>query len=167
MENNYNGWNNRNSRSSGPGKAKGDNMEIKVTSPLTKQQLLIPRVLCIGKNWRANNPHSGWYVEGDILTEYNKYNMWDSANRGQVYFDPIYLEMYPHLYKELKWYEMREPDELPEYIKYDFHFYKVSSYDIKIGVVTIVLPNGVIQVSLKKCFPADEADYQEYQKQKQ
>lgn len=129
---------------------------------LTKEQLLIPRVMCVGKNWTANNPHSGWYVEGEILTEINKYNMWDSINRGTVYFDPIYLEMYPHLYKELSWWEHRDSDDLPMYVYMDFHYYKVSSYDIKTGVVYIFWENGVVANSLKKCKPATEQEYNDY-----
>ena len=85
--------------------------------PLTKEQLLIPRVMCIGKRNTARNPFGIFYTENDILTQGRDIMMWDSEDRGEVYFDPDWVEMMPHLFKRLKWHEKRDVKEMPEYIK--------------------------------------------------
>jgi len=133
---------------------------------LTKQQLLIPRVLCIGgKDSKQGDrlwPESRLKV-GDILT-LNYGIFWcDEFESG--YVDGFYL-YFPHLFKPLPWWYGRAVEELPEYLNIDGGVFKVDMYDFGNDVV-YVFTITVVPVLLRQCTPADESEYQEYQKQKE
>ena len=117
--------------------------------PLTKQQLLIPRVLCIGgKDGEPNYPGSR-FMTGDII-EKNGRDYW--SVKADAWLNQTTVDKFPHLFKPLPWWE-RDESELPEYVK-----------SIETGRVY----KRIKSVKAYEGFePADEADYQEYQKQKE
>jgi hypothetical protein len=135
--------------------------------PLTKQQLLIPRVLCIGGEQGKPNDTSGDYITGDILTQTVKsIHKWKSEKlKHSVYFCDKWIEQFPHLFKPLPWWYGRTVEELPEYLNIDGGVFKVDMYDFGNDVV-YVFTITVVPVLLRQCTPADESEYQEYQKQK-
>lgn len=79
--------------------------------PLTKEQLLIPRYLCTGTPGKQIWPGSIWR-SGDIIEE-------SKLHGDLMYCDkdgPRYSD-FPHLFKPLRWWEYRQPDDMPEYVK--------------------------------------------------
>lgn len=151
--------------------------------PLTKQQLLIPRVLCIGgKEGEPNYPDSPYKV-GQIITASSKskrfplfgenneenWEAWvDKKEGGAIIVSIPGLLKYRHLFKPLPWWYGRTVEEMPLYLKAK-----------KTGVVIKPLsytrnPEGAVNLagedfptSLEWFSPADLSDYNEYQKQKQ
>ncbi len=78
--------------------------------PLTKQQLLIPRVLCLGEKGKRIWPGSIW-LGGDIIEE--------SPRHGDLMYcdtdGPRYSD-FPHLFKPLPWWYGRTVEEMPLYV---------------------------------------------------
>ena len=124
--------------------------------PLTKSELLIPRVLCIGGKDGEPNDTRGLWITGEIYTykkhESDGYECY--INDANTLAMPVnYPDKFPHLFKPLPWFEKREESELPEYVK-----------SIETGRVY----KRIKSVKAYEGFePADLSDYQEYQKQKQ
>ena len=130
--------------------------------PLTKQQLLIPRVLCIGTKEGEPNDTSGDFITGDILTQTVKsIHKWKSEKlKHSVYFCDKWIEQFPHLFKPLPWWEKRSASEMPDYVKDNNGVvHKVEKLITKDGNSWSTV-SGDIE-------PADESEYQEYQKQKE
>ena len=137
--------------------------------PLTKQQLLIPRVLCIGtKEGEPNFPGSR-FMTGDII-EQNGRDYW--SIKADAWLNKTTVEKHPHLFKPLPWWYGRTVEEMPLFVKCintpdQVHFpdevFKVNWKLSHLGFSDrgAIVPNT-------DCYqPADEADYQEYQKQKE
>jgi len=87
---------------------------------LNKQQLLIPRVLCIGgKEGEPNYPGSK-FKTGDVLLLLH-YIYYKCTIGGK--FIPTHtvlsetVNQFPHLFKPLPWWEMRDKSDLPKYVK--------------------------------------------------
>lgn len=135
--------------------------------PLTKQQLLIPRVLCIGGNEGESNYPGSPVKSGDILT-LTIYGFVYRAEYGPT-LDRDKIAQYPHLFKPLPWWEKIDESELPDLVWQKEDIYRVDKYDLKRGYVWLVPPEfgHSVPVELDITTPADESDFQEYQKQKQ
>jgi len=144
--------------------------------PLTKQQLLIPRVLCIGgKEGEPNYPGSP-YKTGQILYIHTiDMNESDIPKDSVCLFD-ITRSDFPHLFKPLPWWYGRTVEELPTWVK----LIKTNpTYGLNVGAIQKVAAweNGLagrlicdafpVFLKLQDIEPADESEYQEYQKQKQ
>ena len=147
--------------------------------PLTKQQLLIPRVLCIGTKEGEPNDTSGDFITGDILTQTVKsIHKWKSEKlKHSVYFCDKWIEQFPHLFKPLPWWYGRTVEEMPKYVKDENgEVWKVTKYFIDSSVACFYtgeiekkgwLKGTETPFNLLAVEPADEAEYQEYQKQKE
>ena len=141
--------------------------------PLTKQQLLIPRVLCIGGEQGKPNDTSGDYITGDILTQTVKsIHKWKSEKlKHSVYFCDKWIEQFPHLFKPLPWWYGRTVEEMPEYVKNtdilsmnNGKVYKVIKHED--NFVYLEARNNP-RFHIENFEPADISDYQKYQKQKE
>ena len=138
--------------------------------PLTKQQLLIPRVLCIGgKDGEPNYPGSP-YKSGDILEVVDYFILIDDICSKLIYNEVT--NAYPELFRPLPWWYGRTESELPKYVK-EIKSGKVhkASWDYfrEKGITlwsVIIQPNG-IPYNPDGFEPADLTDYLEYQKQKE
>jgi hypothetical protein len=75
--------------------------------PLSPEELLAPRYKVI-----ADYPDSIFDV-GFILN-YDAMNLTAFWEDGNLFID---LDKYPNIFKPLEWYEDREIDEMPEYVK--------------------------------------------------
>ncbi len=142
-------------------------MEIKATSPLTKQQLLIPRVLCIGTETGTNNDTSHKYISGDIIEFTNigvqEYPVWVCDKFGYAL---DFYESFPHLFKPLPWWYGRTVEDMPLYLIDKFGKVKrVLRHNT--DFMTVIFNDDDWEESYAHYQPADESDYQEYQKQKQ
>lgn len=133
---------------------------------LTPEQLLTPRVLCIGTEEGTPNDTSRFWVSGQII-EFgrNNPNVWFNG----VKFKFEDFEKFPHLFRKMPWYEARTAEEQPEYIKryYDSKtlFYKKEVNGDIMKYKSLHYDNYLL-VGLKCCEPSTEAEYLEYQKSK-
>jgi len=89
---------------------------------LTKEQLLIPRVMCVGTEPGTPNDTSGNWVSGDIyyLDPWGK-GVYKSYDNGREVSEPLIVHLaqsMPHLFKPLPWWYGRKPEDMPEYVKY-------------------------------------------------
>lgn len=84
--------------------------------PLTPTQLLVPRVLAIGTNQGEFIWPDSHYQSGMILTDVDG---WYTLI-GYPLVRPIKCEVaheFQNLFRPLEWWEMREPGQMPEYVK--------------------------------------------------
>ncbi len=137
---------------------------------LTKEELLIPRVMCIGGKEGEPNDTSGDFITGDILTQTVKsIHKWRSEKlKHSVYLDPDFVEKFLHLFKPLQWWEHRKPEDMPEYVWYkDKGVFKVDVWDFKYEEAMIFKGGLISTVSIGLLTPATEQEYLDYQKQKE
>lgn len=87
--------------------------------PLTKEQLLIPRVMCVGgKEGEPNYPGSQFKV-GQVLTQCVLYG--DEVFVHEDFSKPIYSSFafkFPHLFRPMPWWYGRKPEEMPDWVYY-------------------------------------------------
>lgn len=84
---------------------------------MTPEQLLTPRYKVI-KMWPEMGERG--YQEGQIITLDGHYNKQRYAvvNGNHIY--DVFLDTFPHLFELMKWWEGRTPNELPEYVRWDY-----------------------------------------------
>ena len=105
---------------------------------MTVEELMMPRVMAIGTKEGETNYPSSPFKSGEILVESNKTHTYPIYTKqcdvlqkdGEDYLD-IYIrlskskmflpkgeiEQYPHLFRPLQWWEFRELEDMPEYVK--------------------------------------------------
>ncbi len=135
--------------------------------PLSKEQLMIPRVLCIGTEDGKQNYPKSLFKSGQVLELDNISH--DGRNCYVVpSYDIDYFLSYPNCFNPLPWWYGRTVEEMPEYVKNEYHVFNVEKWVIDktayLGFVYVHKGYKELSIDLT---PADEADYQEYQKQKQ
>jgi hypothetical protein len=112
------------------------------------------------------------YPNGTILVQQSHSNgfgpeMWIA---GQYTFLESDLDKYPYLTRKLEWWEEREPDEMPEYVKWNYKP-NVDNSEMK-GLVRkiegwnqagygVITDNGLTTAS-KHWLPASETEYLNY-----
>lgn len=132
--------------------------------PLTKQQLLIPRVLCIGgKEGEPNYPGSP-YKTGQILYIHTiDMNESDIPKDSVCLFD-ITRSVFPHLFKPLPWWYGRTVEEMPEYIlaSKTYGIVKVNEWRCMGELCLALTDDGMLSAANWEFEPADESDYELY-----
>lgn len=106
------------------------------------EKLLLPRFEVI-----ADYPNSQYKV-GDILDGAQAIVLADNFRK------------YPHLFRELKWWEKRGASELPEYFNYKGSIFKVKKWNLKDEQGWIVLSEGGNWYYRDSIQPATEAEYE-------
>jgi len=137
--------------------------------PLTKSELLIPRVLCIGTKDGEPNDTSGDFITGDILTQTVKsIHKWKSEKlKHSVYLDPDFIAKFHHLFRRLAWCDYRDDKIEVDYVRYiKTGIVLPASHTVYNGKTFFIGPSKKYEPGIR-FEPADESDYQEYQKQKQ
>lgn len=86
--------------------------------PLTKEQLLIPRVMCVGTEPGTPNDTSGNWITGTICTLSDTINGTGEPCCVVPQYSMKFFSRFPHLFRPMPWYEGRHPEDMPEYIKY-------------------------------------------------
>jgi len=67
---------------------------------------------------------------------------------------------YPYLFKELEWWENREINELPDYVKYQNQIYKVKDkFNASVRCEKHPYDNKGLDADWGSCLPATEKDY--------
>lgn len=145
--------------------------------PLIKTELMIPRVLCIGGKEGEPNDTSGKWISGRIIELTENWPNCQNPFYLVPGYDIKYFNQYPHLFKPLPWWYGRTVEEMPQYVKDEnFEVWKVTKYFIDSSVACFYtgelekegwLKGTETPFNLLAVEPADEAEYQEYQKQKQ
>lgn len=130
-------------------------------------------MLCIGgKEGEPNYPGSR-FMTGDII-EKNGRDYW--SVKADAWLNQTTVEKFPHLFKPLPWWYGRTVEEMPQYVKDENgEVWKVTKYFIDSSVACFYtgeiekkgwLKGTETPFNLLAVEPADEAEYQEYQKQK-
>lgn len=79
-------------------------------------------------------------------------------------FGNKYFDQYPHLFKKLEWWEQRDSEELPEYVKTPEG--KVRRLQVDDG--DLMLDRCKLSwFNLSRCTPATLAEYEQYINQKE
>ena len=121
---------------------------------MTTEELLIPRYEVI-----ADYPNNFFGKIGDIITP-------QSFESEDDFYD-WELDKYPYLFRKLYWYEKRELNELPKYVRYmDGNLYKVIQWRHTISTNYIVanVLNRKYIIHLKHVIlPATEQEYLTFQ----
>lgn len=100
----------------------------------------------------ADYPNSPFRI-GDILTLAEApVERWDNNRTGMRH--NIEVDLYPHLFRKLEWYEERDEKDMPEYVK--------STRNNKIFKL-----EDISQWQYAFYLPATEAEYNDYLKSKQ
>ena len=136
---------------------------------LNTEQLLQPRYECISSNGATEHYPNSPFRLGEVLhlrlyelTNGQKYYGHERANAGGVW-DEKYLNQYPHLFRRLEWWEYRNTDDMPEYLKsiptgIVYKFKCFSNCDKAVVYVT----DNYAPKALSYLQPATIADYTEY-----
>jgi len=162
--------------------------------PLTKEQLLIPRALCIGGKdgeliWPWSTLRAGQILKSQIEEGEVSYKFLDPIENDYRFLNQMGIENFPHLFKPLPWWYGRTVEEMPLYVKQTGmvdskdrpvpdivvkvkkHFSAGNGEwrddNLRIFCADSYLTGGHGSYSYDDWEPADEFDYQEYQKQKQ
>lgn len=133
---------------------------------LSPEELLLPRRK-VQNMWPDMGPQG--YFDGQIITLTGESNGQRFAviNTNHVY--DAFFEAFPHLFKKLEWWEGRKPEDMPEYVKWDYQK-GIDNTEMK-GFVSratrwidghqVVTESGTITSS--SCWlPATEAEYLTY-----
>lgn len=66
---------------------------------------------------------------GTILTlEESGVNNWLTVRHNDFVYSEMMLQDYPHLFRELQWWEYRDESEMPKYVKHRDKIYKVTGW---------------------------------------
>lgn len=84
---------------------------------LTKEQLLISRVMCVGTEPGTPNYPGSEFNTGDILMETIRL-LYSKVGQESCRISKGMLDRFPHLFRPMPWWEGRKPEDMPEYIKY-------------------------------------------------
>lgn len=129
--------------------------------PLTKHQLLIPRVLCIGtKEGEPNFPGSR-FMAGDIIKQ-NGRDYW--SKKADAWLNKTTVKKHPHLFKPLPWWYGRTVEEMPEYIlaSKTYGIVKVNEWRCMGELCLALTDDGMLSAANWEFEPADESDYELY-----
>lgn len=127
---------------------------------MTPEQLL-------KKRFKAIAPYPFSYYEVDSILLFEFYH----AKDGIVYFAE-----YPHLFRELQWYEERAEGDMPEYLKCiktpdQIHFknecFKVKWYEKPLHTTIAKSERGAIVISTNCYVPITEQEYNTYNQSNQ
>jgi hypothetical protein len=142
--------------------------------PLTPTELLIPRVLAIGTEpgtpiWPGSQMYADSFRTGQVTT------LSVDGIFGNCFVDNMRMEwymkkflMYPNCFRPLEWWEMREPGQMPLYLKHGENgkVRKVKEYSTGEVLTLAIFEGGRFRRLTKEWIPCDESEYLEYQKSK-
>jgi len=146
------------------------NKKNKPTRKASIKDLLIPRVICTGYE-KSHYPNSPFSID-EILEVHHDGARLVSIKTGK-YVDWLKFQNYPHLFKQLKWWEHREDYEMPLYIKTNtdyggsFRVRKVTKWSCKNNSYSVMMYDGLdenfnINPNMIGYLPATEEEYIEF-----
>jgi hypothetical protein len=126
---------------------------------MIKEELLRPRIKCVIRYPCSPFP-VGAILEQDF-EEPEIYNYTDSNKRSWMLESP---ELYPETFKRLQWWEDREGDEPPKYIKSNGIVYKADKWSKSFQGIHWLgcLVNKTKYIPCEYIIPATAAEYEAY-----
>lgn len=128
----------------------------------TKEELFMPR-------FKVLSGYPGSHLKvGEIIN-------W---NHGRTSYDaPNEFEKYPKIFKKLDWYEEREAQEMPEYVKINVEhmshvganlndIFKVVKFDLREGWMNVYINVTCKTFPLSYVLPATKEEYDSFMKDK-
>lgn len=110
------------------------------------------------KRWLviASFPDNDDYPVGDILDrDWCRYVNSEDESEGVVWR----ISEYPHLFRELQWWEYRDKSEMPKYVKHRDKIYKVTGW---LGENCPYIEGEKHPFAPEVFIPATEKDFNEY-----
>ena len=150
--------------------------------PLTKEQLLIPRVMCVGTEPGKLIWPWSTLVSGQILTPTHNgvnyaYSFTDLLTGEELWLDENGIAKFPNLFRPMPWWEGRNPEDMPKWVKFSENYmnFKAGSVyetecwsDKHYDCIQFRSEEGLCGVPFGKWVaPATEQEYLDYQKQKE
>jgi hypothetical protein len=95
-----------------------------------------------------------------------------STGVSTIWYEPFFIR-YPHLFKELAWWEDRLPEEIPLYVRYGewdkpHSIYKIVSLDLKENSAIAEIPTDYyLPFRYESFYPASEQEYIDFRKSKE
>lgn len=84
---------------------------------MTKEQLLIPRVMCVGGKEGERNYPGSQFKTGEILTREKRYSDVYLTDNGRSYIFCFLADKFPHLFRAMPWWEGRQPEDMPLFVR--------------------------------------------------
>ena len=127
---------------------------------MTIEKLMIPRYKVI-----ATYPNSKFKVD-DVLTEQDfEGNIWFAVERFGEAVHKDEINLYPHLFKYMAWYEKREVAEMPQFVCVGDKYYEVKwdkSGDVLFYQPTVTTAWLSMSIFGSITTPVTEKEYNEY-----
>ena len=132
---------------------------------MTKEQLLIPRVMCVGTEQGKPNFPKSKYTTGQILYVHTlTMNENDIPKDAVCIFDITYQD-FPNCFTPLPWWYGRKVEEMPEYVRIKSKILKVVKYNLTFG--EFLAEKAKYMKRIEGTTPATREEWEEYQKQKE
>lgn len=133
---------------------------------LTPEQLMIPRVMCIGTQVGKPNYPGSVLKTGEILVLSKSGFSYRSDSDN--YIKEEWVKIFPNLFRPMPWHEGRTAEEMPLYLKHGENgkVRKVARY-FNWGAMIVEFEGGRTRRLTDKWIPCTEAEYISYQKSKQ
>lgn len=141
--------------------------------PLTKEQLLVPRVLCIGTDEGKPNYPGSQLKTGDIITVGSLIQIGLQVFSASELLLSELCNQFPNCFKPLQWWELRTSEDMPEYVKFIHDPYigeivHVPSFEKGSTPFEFILGRPKLTIQhYSFCEPATREEYEEYLKQKE
>ena len=129
---------------------------------MTVEELMKPRYKVI-----ADYPKCPFGDVGRVIELKNGKYEWAEYD-GMYSENESFFQEYPHLFKPLKWWEDRKPEDMPEYVKlkpeYGGRVYKLSEAKESYGGKAFMFDYPITEhwIDLSQCIPATETEYTQY-----
>lgn len=120
------------------------------------KDLLAPRYKVVA-DYPENVFNVGQIIEQEEIAE------------GQNLYNMDFFEKFPHLFKKLKWWENRDTDDMPEYVKRldNGAIIKTDKWFLVGSDMRWHTEKRYVTMSAKTCLPATEEEYNTYLIQQQ
>lgn len=94
-----------------------------------------------------------------VIAQY-PYSSFPNGEIIQDILNPMFLDMYPHLFQRLEWWEDRKPEDMPKYVKWIHNESKVRKVDSYLGEKGVVKFEGFDTYNKTRNYlPATEEEY--------
>jgi len=124
-------------------------MKTEATNKPSAEELLKPRIKVIA-DW------PGSHFEADEILDVERYGARLISQKTGKSVNGLKYDRYPHLFKKLDWWELRQPSEMPDYVKREGEVRKVAGWS---GCNSVVEFGDNIEGATSFWLPATESEY--------
>lgn len=131
--------------------------------PLTKKQLLIPRVKCV-----LRYPDSRFPVGSILSQDFEDHELYVYIDSNRKFWLICNPELYPEIFTPLPWWSDRKPEDMPKYLKDQAGVYSKATWGVSMKLFTSDGELWHITENVMSFFePATEEEYTAYINQNQ